>query len=155
MDLEFEYLADRPDDVPLVIQWWHTVWADRMGPDIDMLVAQLRKSLSTDELPLHLMATFKGEAIGTAALKLQELTELFPEKQYWLGSVFVDLAHRGAMVASELSLQVVGLAQKRGLPHLFLQTENLNGGLYAKLGWEPIQQFKFKGEEILLMKKQL
>jgi len=63
MDLEFEFLADRPDDVPLVIQWWHTVWADRMGTDIDMLVAQLRKSLSTDELPVQLMATFKGEDI--------------------------------------------------------------------------------------------
>ena len=33
MELQFEYLADHSDLVPLVIQWWHTVWGDRMGSD--------------------------------------------------------------------------------------------------------------------------
>jgi len=151
--MQFEYLADYPDSVPQIISWWHTIWADRMGSDLAALEQQLLASLSKDQLPLHIVATKAGQPIGTAALKLQELAELFPDKQFWLGSVFVEESHRGSKVASDMTMKIVELAQARELPHLHLQTLDLSGGLYAKLGWEPIEQFTFRGAPTLLMCK--
>jgi GNAT superfamily N-acetyltransferase len=154
MNLEFEYLADHPEQVDRVIAWWHTVWSDRMGP-LDQAARQLAASLNTDSLPIQILATVDGEPVGTAVLKLQELAELFPDKQYWMGSVYVDESHRGASIASRLAERIIELAENRGLPHLYLQTVNASGGLYARLGWEPLQLFDYRGERTLLMVRKL
>ncbi len=155
LKVEFEYLADRPWDVPLVIDWWRTVWADRMGSDVEVAVDQLRSSLSKNELPIHILATLDGIPVGTAALKQHELKEVFPDRQYWLGSVFVEKGVREGQVASQLSLHIVEMAKQLHLPHLYLQTINLSGGLYAKLGWEPITEFVHMDEHALLMLRKL
>ncbi len=154
MNLEFEYLADHPEQVDRVIAWWHTVWSDRMGP-LDQAARQLAASLNTDSLPIQILATVDGEPVGTAVLKLQELAELFPDKQYWMGSVYVDESHRGASIASRLAERIIELAESRGLPHLYLQTVNASGGLYARLGWEPLQLCNYRGERTLLMVRKL
>lgn len=153
--LRFEYLVDRPNDVSLVIDWWYSAWRDRMGSDREQAIEQLRASLGRDRLPIHILATLEGKAVGIAALKLQELIDLYPDKQYWLGSVFVDEYHRGSHIASDLSLKVAELATSRGLPQLYLQTVQLSGGLYRKLGWEPVERFTYKHEATLLMVKHL
>lgn len=154
MPLQFEYLADHPDQVPTVIRWWQSVWADRMGAT-EQAEAILRDSLSHQQLPIHVLAMIDGEAVGTAALKKQELAELYSDCQYWLGSVFVAEAHRGGKIASALSEHIASLARQRRLPHLYLQTMNTSGGLYARLGWQPIEEFEYRGERSLLMCRQL
>ena len=155
MTLQFEYLADRPECVPQVIAWWHTIWADRMGSDMPRLETQLTQSLGTEELPVHLLATDAGRPVGTAALKRQELADRYPDRQYWLGSVYVTPEYRGARIASQLAERVAALARQRGLPHLYLQTANLDGGLYARLGWRPLERFDYRGEPTLLMRREL
>ncbi len=153
--MEFEFLFDRPDDVPLVIDWWRTVWGDRMGDDIENAITQLRVSLSKTELPIHILATVDGQPVGTAALKQQELVDIFPDCQYWVGSVFVEESFRGTQIASALTLQIEQIASDMGLPHLYLQTISRQGGLYAKLGWQSLQEFTHMGEDALLMLKRL
>ena len=153
--LEFEYLADRQEEVPCVIDWWRTIWADRMGNDVELAAEQLRSSLSKTELPIHILALADGRPVGTAALKLQELGELFPEYLYWLGSVFVEEESRGQEIASALSLHIVQLAKRMNLPHLYLQTIARDGGLYANLGWQRIREFTHENEHALLMLKKL
>jgi N-acetylglutamate synthase-like GNAT family acetyltransferase len=151
LKLEFEYLADRSEDVPLVIDWWRTVWADRMGSDIELARDQLHNSLSKTELPIHILATLDGIPVGTAALKRHELANVFPDYHYWLGSVFVKEDVRDGEIASQMSLHIVEMAKQLNLPHLYLQTINLGGGLYAKLGWESVTVFTHMDEQALLM----
>ncbi|MEQ8954583.1 MAG: GNAT family N-acetyltransferase [Gammaproteobacteria bacterium] len=153
--LNFKYLADHEEWVPQVIDWWATVWGDRMGPDLSRDADHLRKSLNKDNFPIHIVATCGGEPVGTAALKLRELPELFPDCHYWLGSVFVIESHRAHGFATALSQRIVEIAREGELPHLYLQTVNLSGGLYRQLGWEAQQQFIYRGEQTLLMKKTL
>lgn len=148
--MEFVYLADHPDQVPTVIRWWQTVWADRMG-ETEQAEKILLDSLGKSELPVHVLAMIDGKAVGTAALKNQELADLYPNNKYWLGSVFVDEAHRGYRVASALTEHIADLAKQRQLPHLYLQTIKLTGGLYAKLGWQALEEFESHGERSLLM----
>lgn len=151
MLVQFTYLADHPELVPQVIRWWHTVWADRMGSDFDSLEQQLAASLNRTEFPIHVVASVEGEPVAVAALKLQELADLFPDNHYWLGSVYVDEAWRGKKIGSQVTTRVIELAREMGLPHLYLQTQNLSGGLYAELGWQPIQQLSVRGDPTLLM----
>lgn len=155
LKVEFEYLAERPQDVPLVIDWWRTVWADRMGGDLELARDQLRSSLSTTELPIHILATLDGIPVGTAALKQQELADVFPDYHYWLGSVFVEEGFREGQIASQMSLHISEMAKRLHLPHLYLQTINLDGGLYSKLGWAPVTEFTHMDEHALLMLRTL
>lgn len=151
MALHYQYLVDQPQECRRVVSWWDTVWSDLIGPNLDQVETQLRQSLSKTQLPIHLLAYQDNVPVGSAALKQQELDSLYPDCHYWLGSVFVDESYRGAKIASEISLKIIELAQDRGLPHLYLQTANLSGGLYADLGWKPIERFWFNDEEALLM----
>lgn len=155
MSLRFDYLLHHPHLVPLVIRWWHGVWADRMGDDFPALENQLTESLSSTGFPTHVIAFENEEPIAVAALKLQELADLFPDRQYWLGSVYVDEAKRGRNVASQITRHIIDLAVARGLPHLYLQTQNTSGGLYARLGWKALQELNVRGEQTLLMIKHL
>ncbi|MEX0617780.1 MAG: GNAT family N-acetyltransferase [Pseudohongiellaceae bacterium] len=155
MTLRFEYLADRPEDVPEVINWWYTVWADRMDGSIDSLVARLRSSLSSKSLPVNIVATLDGRMVGTAALKAHEMQDVFPGLRYWLGSVYVAPEYRGNGIATAMTSRIVELAGERNLPQLHLQTENIDGGLYARLGWEPLERVVYKGTDTLLMVKTL
>lgn len=155
MSLRFDFLFHHPQLVPQVIRWWHSVWADRMGDDFPALERQLRESLTTTGLPAHVIAFDKEEPIAVAALKLQELADLFPDRQYWLGSVFVVESQRGRHVASQLTQHIIDLATARGLPHLYLQTQNTSGGLYARLGWNALQKLTVRGEQTLLMIRHL
>lgn len=151
MPVQFTYLADQPELVPQIIRWWHSVWADRMGNDFESLEQQLANSLSRTEFPIHVVAHVDAVPVAVAALKLQELVERFPDKQYWLGSVYVDEAWRSNKLGSKTTERIIELARDMGLPHLYLQTQNLSGGLYKGLGWQPIEQFSDRGEETLLM----
>lgn len=151
LKLDFEYLADRPQDVPLVIDWWRTVWSDRIGSDLELARDQLLSSLSKTELPIHILATLDGIPVGTAALKQHELVDVFPDYHYWLGSVFVEQGVRGAQIATQMSLHIVEMAKRLHLPHLYLQTINLSGGLYSELGWKSVMEFTHNEEHALLM----
>jgi len=155
MTIEFEYLADRPESIPQVVDWWFAVWADYMDASRDKIAEHLVASLSKDKLPLYILAIKHGEPVGTAALKLHELEELFPDKQYWLGSVFVDSKHRGNNIGTELSQRVIEIAKLRSIPQLYLQTLSPHGGLYTKLGWKPVERFSNKGVDTVLMLKSL
>jgi len=155
VSLRFDFLSNCPDYVPLVIRWWHSVWADRMGSDFPALERQLKDSLSTTGFPIHALAFEGDEPIAVAAFKLHELEDLFPDRQYWLGSVYVTESRRGKQVASQMTRHIVDLARDRGLPHLYLQTQNTSGGLYARLGWKALQELNVHGEQTLLMIKHL
>ncbi|HCI88546.1 MAG TPA: hypothetical protein DHV53_07850 [Gammaproteobacteria bacterium] len=151
MPVQFGYLADQPELVPQIIRWWHTVWTDRMGSDFSSLEQQLADSLSKTEFPIHIIASVDDEPVAVAALKRQELEELFPDKQHWLSSVYVDENWRGRQLGSRIAARAIELAREKGLPHLYLQTQNLSGGLYTKLGWQPIEQLSVRGDPTLLM----
>jgi GNAT superfamily N-acetyltransferase len=151
MTLHFKTLFECPELANTIVNWWSSVWANRMGPNLADFERQLLASMSKDDLPILLIAFEADTPVGTAALKLHELEDLYPHCQYWLGSVFVVEQFRGKGLAAQLSREIVRLAKLRGFPHLYLQTSAIEGGLYAKLGWEPLQRFVTKNEETLLM----
>ena len=149
-ELEYHYLADRPEDVPLVMSWWHSHWHASMG-DLPTFTQDFKATLGRHHLPLDVIAYLSGYPVATAALKEHELTECYPNYRCWLGSVYVAPAHRGLGIAHRLTEHMIELAKRRHLPQLYLQTEHLSGGLYKDLGWRPLDLRRVNGEAVLIM----
>jgi GNAT superfamily N-acetyltransferase len=73
------------------------------------------------------------------------------EKEHWLGGVFVSAEYRSKGIALRLVDRALERARSLGVKVLHLQTEKMDGGLYAKLGWNPLEQVYYKGQEVLVM----
>ena len=154
--LEIHFLADRPDALPLVAGWLYTEWGRRdPGNSPEATAERLAAELSRDRLPIVVVAAYNGVVVGTAALKLHELRDRFPELRHWLGGVYVSADARGHGIAGALVRHVEQLAIDRGITVLHLQTERLDGGLYARLGFQPIEQIKHRGIDVMVMVKPL
>ena len=156
MSLSFAYLAERRDAVPQVARWWFDEWGHfRPGDTLEALISRMHGLLDQEGLPISVVAVWEGKIAGVATLKLHELFDRYPEKDFWLGNVFVAPEFRGRGIGSALAMKIVDVAKSRGIPSLHLQTESLDGGLYAKLGWEKIEQIHHEGNDALVMVKQL
>ena len=154
--LDFAYLADRPEAIPLVARWWFDEWG-HLRPDrpIDKIAEQIREELNPDELPIQVLGLVGDEVAGVAVLKLHEMEDVYPDKQYWLGGVFVAPGNRRKGIGSAVAMKVVHIADSLGIRDLHLQTERLDGGLYARLGWRELEKVQYKGDDVLVMVKPL
>ena len=156
MSLSFAYLADRPEAVPQIAHWWFDEWGHLSpGDSVDALTARVQGLLHRDQLPIQIVAIVENSIVGVAALKLHELIDLFPEKEFWLGSVYVAPEFRGRGIASALAMKIVEIAKSRGIKSLHLQTQSLDGGLYAKLGWKKLEQIHYDGYDAVVLVKQI
>jgi GNAT superfamily N-acetyltransferase len=91
-----------------------------------------------------------GEWVGAAELKNREMA-IFPEYGYWLGGVYIVEKARGQGVASMLVTEILCCARRAGISKLYLQTENLTGGIYCRHGFKAVEEVNNKGVHVLLM----
>lgn len=153
--VHFELLAARPQDVRLVAAWLFSEWGDpAKGHSVEQLAEKLRSKISLAALPMHLLAIQQGTPVGFVALKLFEMGS-YPEREHWLGSLFVPSAERGYGIGSALIEEVIRRAQNHRVSKLSLQTENLSGGLYLKHGWKPVEQIESDGDQVLVMERDI
>ncbi|MCG6871230.1 MAG: GNAT family N-acetyltransferase [Gammaproteobacteria bacterium] len=155
--MKFTLLADRPEAVPLVAGWYFGAWGHLVeGETREKAVERVgRVGLGRDQMPYILLAVEGEEVIGAAHLKYREMEELFPEKEHWLGGVYVAASHRGRGVASRLVEEIARRAPACGVQTLYLQTEALDGGLYHRLGWQPLIRVHHHGLDVLVMERHL
>jgi len=95
------------------------------------------------------LAIEDGEVVGAAQLKFHEMEEVYPDLENWLGGLYVAEVHRSKGIGTKLVDKIMELAPGFGVTKLYLQTEALDGGLYAKLGWKPIENYQ--GEHLLVL----
>ena len=153
--MDFQLLADRVEAIPIIAQWYFDEWGHMVvGNSFEKSCERIRGKLNRDKPPLHMLAKEGEKVLGVAQFKLREM-EIYPEREHWLGGVFVAPEARGGGIASMLSLRIAEIAQTLGATKLFLQTERLDGGLYARLGWLPLERVRYHGVEVLVMEKEL
>ena len=155
MTIEWTYLAKHPQHIKQLAEWYFDEWGEYVE-DSSALVFQekLKAYLNIDRIPLIILAVEGDTLVGAAQLKFHEMT-IYPDKEYWLGGVYVNPDYRGQFIASQLVLQAEKHAIELNISHLHLQTESLNGGLYAKLGWEIETQVNYRGVDVAVMQKVL
>lgn len=149
-------LADREEAVPLVACWYYEEWGYlHESATLDGTVVDVRRYLNRDKMPLILLAIEGDAVLGAAELKYREMAKTFPDYEHWLGGVYVAPEHRGRSIGSVLAEAIATRAPEHGVKTLYLQTEQLDGGLYRKLGWEPLKQVQVRGPRVLVMRRQL
>ena len=153
--MELQLLADNEEIIPTVATWYVEEWGHLEGVrNLPNMIEELRDYLNKDKMPLMVVALEGGEVLGVAQLKFREM-DIYPEKEHWLGGVYVSRRYRGNKIARKIIAEVVSIAEKLGVDELYLQTVRLDGGLYVTLGWNPLEQVEYRGEQVLVMERKL
>ena len=153
--MKLEYLANYENAIPIVANWYFKEWGHlEKDNTLNKVTETLHSYLNTGKIPLIILAVEENEIMGAAQLKYREM-DIYPEKEHWLGGVYVSEEHRGKNIAERMIKKVVSIATELGVSMLYLQTEKLGGGLYSRLGWRPIEQVNYRGLDVLVMGKQV
>lgn len=154
-EMEFVYLADYPEALELVAKWYYNQWGRQHGmKSVKTSKEILSDYLNRDSIPLIILARKNSEFLGAVQLKYYEM-DIYPNKEHWLGGVFIPPKYRGKKIARKLVLHASEIAKSQGVNILYLQTERMDGGLYKQLGWKPIEHANYRGKNVLVMKKKL
>lgn len=153
--MNFQFLADRQDAIPIVAGWYFEEWGYKI-PDnsIQQTIERISGKLNHDKAPLHILAVEDKKVLGVAQFKMYEM-DIYPDKEFWLGSLFVSPASRRRGVGSALANKIATTAEGFGVKELYLQTEVLSGGLYRHIGWHLIEIIIYKDLPVTVMVRRL
>ncbi len=148
-------LADHLEAVPIVAKWYFDDSGHKIaGNSLEATCARIKGKLNKTHPPLHVLALIDERPVGVAQWKKFEMPE-YPNKEHWLGSVFVAPEYRGGKIGEALAKKVASIAQTNGAKEIYLSTERLDGGLYLKAGWTPYERTISRGDDVLVMIKKL
>ncbi|WP_448564021.1 GNAT family N-acetyltransferase [Thalassotalea ganghwensis] len=149
--MDISLLTDDPLAIKTIAHWYFDEWCkDSERFTFDEVISKVSASTNHNTAPLIIIAKIDGQLVGAAELKLREM-DIYPEFEHWLGGVYVDKKYRGQKVASTLTQEIIALARRIGVKYLYLQTEDLIGGLYLSHGFKPIERVNYKGIDVLVM----
>jgi len=153
--MELKFLADKPEAVPLIAKWYYDQWGFRMKDNsVEKITERMQAMMNRDKVPLHLIAVENDKVLGVAQLKFREM-DIYPDKEHWLGGVYIHESARGKGLASKVVTKAIALAKSFQIKTLYLQTEKMDGGLYARLGWKPLEKVHYNGLDVLVMANEL
>ncbi|MEZ9820260.1 GNAT family N-acetyltransferase [Shewanella sp. 10N.286.45.A1] len=148
-------LSERPESIAQIARWYSDEWGYiGEGRSTVELEQKLTDYLNSDKLPLITIAQQKEKLIGAAQLRFHEM-DIYPDREHWLGGVYVETSSRGQGVAERLITAIIDKAKTLGINSINLQTEDMSGGLYKKLGWQAVEQVTYHGIKVLVMEKSI
>tara|TARA_B100000073_G_C23700927_1_gene560306 strand:- start:105 stop:575 length:471 start_codon:yes stop_codon:yes gene_type:complete len=154
-NIEFELLFNNKEltknFADLIYKNWSHLRPDSSYED---LLTRIRSKVSNNRIPIHIIAKNNNEFVAGLIIKENEMTQ-FPDFKYWIGSVVVEPKYQNKKIATKLLNYSCELAKEKNINKLYLQTEYLNGGLYIKLGWKPVCRLEDKGDQVLVMVKEI
>ncbi|GBE93572.1 GNAT family N-acetyltransferase [Nostoc cycadae] len=153
-DLSFRFLADIQTAIPTVAELYYQEWGKIPNNSVEKTIERIKGKLNHDNPPFHILAISGDHILGVAQFKLHEMS-IYPDKEFWLGGLFVAPEFRGYGVGTALAEKITAIAKDFGANQLYLQTEALDGGLYKRLGWNVIETIEYKNVRVAVMLKQL
>ena len=152
--MKFRVLPAGAPERQQLAQWYHAQWGQDAGWSLEQELQRLNPPQDAEGFPNLIAAFDDDQLVGAVQLKRREM-QAFPQYEHWLGSVFVADSHRGRGLARGLVEQAAAQAVRMGVSDLYLQTEALDGGLYARLGWKPLQEADNHSYRVLVMVRRL
>ncbi len=144
-------LSDRPDLAPLVAHWLVDAFGHPASPTVEETVASL---MAPHRGPEEVFILFDGDTpVGTASLAYDDLPSR-PDLTPWLASVFVLPGARGKGYAAALVRRVEAFAMAASVKTLWLFTWTAEP-LYARLGWQRVGLETNRGQEVVLMRRDI
>lgn len=153
--LRIELLADHPEAIPMVAGWSFHEWGKVVpGNSVEQTIERLQQRVNRDQPPLHFVAIEESGVVGVAQLKRHEM-DIYPDREFWLGGLFVAPEARGFGVGAALARHIARKADLMEIEELFLQTEALDGGLYKRQGWKVLETVDYHGFRVAVMSRPL
>lgn len=134
--LRIVLLADRPDLIPTLTDWFVAEWEPYYGADgPGDAASDLRGCLNRDTLPVALVALGADDTLlGTAALKEESVgSELGVGP--WLAAFLVAPEHRGRGVGTALVAASEREAARLGFAEVYTSTDTVDG-ILKRRGWQ-------------------
>lgn len=153
--MEIKFLSDRPQDLVTIATWVFNQWGYLSpGSTLDGVISKFRANLNRARLPLTLVGLSDEETpIATASLIHHDLYTR-PELTPWLAGVFVLPEHRQQGLGSQIVQAAQQMAAEIGIQKLYLFTPDREA-FYARLGWHSLERTTFRGENIVIMSREL
>ena len=151
LEVTLELLADNIEAHKKIAKWYFDEWVSLVSDvSVEQVEVKLAEAVNRCSPPLMVLAKDAKRIIGAAELKTREMG-IFPDYEFWIGGIYVDSEYRGKGIAKCLVSDIVKRAKVIGIHTLYLQTEDLTGGLYVGFGFKPIKVIEHKGYEVLVM----
>jgi N-acetylglutamate synthase-like GNAT family acetyltransferase len=152
--VRIDYLANHPDCVPQIAEWFYREWAP-LYKDVGLHEIALRigSRLNYDKIPLTIIALRGRELIGTAGLKESDM-DTHPEISPWLAGLYVAEKERCKGIGKMLVDKIVTIAGELKISRLFLFTP-CQEPFYKKMGWELLTRESYHEHLVSIMSKAL
>ena len=157
-------LADHPDAIPVLEEWFEREWAPYYGPEgPGDAERDLHETTNRDSLPITLVAREDGVLCGTAALK-QASVSTHPELGPWLAALLVAPAYRGKGIADRLVQTIEAMARRMGFQALYVGTNPATDGgsdaesledLVRRRGWRLVDRVEYFVSDAAIYRKEL
>lgn len=156
--LQIDLLADHPEAIPMLREWFEQEWAPYYGLDgPGDAHKDLKDSCNRDKLPIALVAIHDGEVCGTATLKAESVSthkHLTP----WLAALLVAPEFRRRGVGEQLIAAIEKEASQLGFKRIYVGTGEGSGtpeSLLRNRGWEFVEKGPYFVSEVSIFQKAL
>lgn len=149
-----EYLKSNPQFIPVIASWVFDHWGKmyRMK-SVEEQIEKISERLNTNKFPLAFVALVGSLPVGTASLKIQEMTT-HKHLQHWLGTVYVVPEYRGKGIGSALVKRAEMKARELGVKTLYLHTPDKER-FYINRSWATIERPTYFDMPVIIMKKEM
>lgn len=152
--IDIQYLADCPEVIPTLASWAFEQWGQQYKMEsVNVQLELFAHRANRDRLPLALVAFLGSQPVGTASIKIREMTT-HPHLMYWLGAVYVVGRFRNRGIGTELISCATAKARDLAVDTLYLHTPD-KAEFYSRLGWKEIERCVYYGHKVTIMKKNL
>lgn len=135
------YLAEVPEVVPKLVQFFLKEWGLYYGPDGPGIAeSDIWECCQINSLPLALVAIDEsnGKVVGTGALKA-ESNGSTPDQSPWITSLVVEENNRGNGIGTALISALEMEARRFRYPFIYSSTFSA-GDILLSRGWQPINK---------------
>ncbi len=147
--IDIAFLADHPETIPTLADWFRAQWPDYYAGRTSAEVAQdFYAEAQHNRLPVRLVAFADGAPAGTICLR-QRATDDLPDYRPGLGGLYVIAQQRGRGIGTALVAAGMDVARVQGYATVYAMTVAAQG-ILERLGWTLVRTHSHNGEQHML-----
>jgi GNAT superfamily N-acetyltransferase len=132
-------LRQRPEFFDIVADRIWRAWWKEIGTPLDYMIGRLHENLTTEPIPIALVAHNGAEFLGTASVIASDLEER-PQFTPWVAAVWVEPHARARGVGGALVERAARDCFALGIARAYLCARPVLAGFYERLGWIVIER---------------
>lgn len=154
MELSTAYLADHPQMLPVLEEWFKSEWPDWYGPQgPGDAHSDLLSYATRDSLPVGVLGFVGDEPVGLVVLKATSLSGR-PDLAPWASAGLVHAAYRRRGFGAKLLSALEEVALDLGYDTIYCGTASA-ALLLERAGWDYVDHSEAEGQHVAVYKKTL